>query len=94
MHTRPDPVRIVQDAIAHVLGFDPDEYDGDAQLETDLDADSLSRTELAAHLSDELGGDYEPPSPECTVAQLIDLARRPAIDLSGRPAQAGVDALR
>ena len=80
--------------LKELLGFDPDEYDGDAQLETDLDADSLSRTELAAHLSDELGGDYEPPSPECTVAQLIDLARRPAIDLSDRPAQAGVDALR
>lgn len=77
MSNRPDPTLVVQDAISHVLGFDPDEYDGSAQLETDLDADSLARTELAAHLSDRLGGNYTPPSPDCTVDQLIDTASRP-----------------
>jgi hypothetical protein len=75
--TRPDPTLAVQHAISHVLGFDPDEYDGGAQLESGLDADSLSRAELAAHLSDRLGGDYPPPSPDCTVDQLIDTASRP-----------------
>ena len=77
MPTRPDTVLVVQDAIALVLGFDPDEYDGDARLEVDLDADSLARTELAAHLSVELGCAYPPPSPECTVDELIDLTSRP-----------------
>jgi hypothetical protein len=76
---RPDPIIIVQDAISYVLGFDPDEYDGGAQLEADLDADSLARTELAAHLSDRLGGNYPSPSPDCTVDQLIDLAGRPPV---------------
>lgn len=73
---RPEPVLVVQEAIAHVLGFEPDEYHGGAQLETDLDADSLSRTELAAHLSDRLGGNFLPPPPDCTVEQLIDIASR------------------
>lgn len=86
MSTRPDPVTVVHEAIAQVLGFDPDEYDGDARLELELDADSLARTELAAHLSDELGRHYEPPSPECTVDQLIDLARR-------GPASLGIEVL-
>jgi len=85
--TRPDPTLAVQTAIAHVLGFDPDEYDGDAQLETDLDADSLSRIELAAHLSDHIGGNYLPPSPECTVDQLIDTASR-------APASSGPESFR
>jgi hypothetical protein len=84
---RPDPTLVVQDAISHVLGFDPDEYDGGAELETDLDADSLSRTELAAHVSDRLGGNYLPPPPDCTVEQLIDIASRP-------PATDEVSALR
>ena len=75
MQTRPDPVTVVHEAIALVLGVEPDEYDGAARLEFDLDADSLARTELAVHLSDELGRHHEPPTPECTVEQLIDLAR-------------------
>lgn len=77
MEHRPDPTLTVQFAIAYVLGFDPDEYDGAARLEHDLDADSLARTALAAQLSDHLGSDYPFPPPECTVDELIDLARRP-----------------
>lgn len=62
----------VHTAISYVLGFHPAEYDPDAQLEADLDADSLSRTELAAHIADLLGlDDITPPPPDHTVAQLI-----------------------
>lgn len=67
---------VIEEIIDRLLGYEPDEYDLDATLGDDLDADSLSLVEMALEIETVFGIKVAWSKAPMTVGELIEFVDR------------------